>query len=150
MWRNYGILPIVLNQTSDFCEKWLLWRQLLGATTVGVEFKTMRFNITHRVFWAILTANAIIVLCMFLIMQWSLDRGFLKYVNNLEQHRLDRLAVKLGQVYSARGNWDILKERPATIQRLIIETIAEDPAPYPTSPVDNDARRESPPSRDRL
>ena len=51
----------------------------------------MRLNVTHRVFLAILAANAIIVLCMLLIMQWSMDRGFLKYVWNLEPNEIPEL-----------------------------------------------------------
>ena len=77
------------------------------------ELTTMKLNVTHRVFLAILAANAIIVLSMFLIMQWSMDRGFLKYVNQLEQNRMDRLAAKLGRAYGTPGELGIhYKTRP--------------------------------------
>jgi two-component system sensor histidine kinase BaeS len=94
----------------------------------------MKLNITHRVFLAILAANAIIVLCMFLIMQMSMDRGFLKYVNQLEQNRMVRLAAKLGRAYSARGSWESLQKTPDAISRLISETVAEDSGQYPLPP----------------
>ncbi|MHB1015827.1 MAG: HAMP domain-containing protein, partial [Desulfurivibrionaceae bacterium] len=102
----------------------------------------MKLHVTYRVFGAILAANAIIVLSMFLIMQWSMDRGFLKYVNHLEQTRLDRLATKLGQAYSAEGDWDILRTTPETLTRLISETVAEDSTQYPPSPVANYPNRQ--------
>jgi two-component system, OmpR family, sensor histidine kinase BaeS len=102
----------------------------------------MKLNVTHRVFLAILAANAIIVLCMFLIMQWSMDRGFLKYVNQLEQNRMGRLVEKLGRSYSALGTWDFLKNNPDAISRLLSETYAEDPTQSPSSPVASDAKRE--------
>lgn len=102
----------------------------------------MKLHVTYRVFGAILAANAIIVLSMFLIMQWSMDRGFLKYVNHLEQTRLDRLATKLGQAYSAEGDWDILRTAPETLSRLISETVAEDATQYPSSPLANYPNRQ--------
>lgn len=108
------------------------------------ESKIMKLNVTHRVFLAILAANAIIVLCMFLIMQWSMDRGFLKYVNQLEQNRMGRLVEKLGRSYSASGTWDFLENNPDAISRLLSETYAEDPTQSPSSPVANDAKRELP------
>ena len=95
------------------------------------ESKIMKLNVTHRVFLAILAANAIIVLCMFLIMQWSMDRGFLKYVNQLEQNRMGRLVEKLGRSYSASGRWDFLENNPDAISRLLSETYAEDPTQSP-------------------
>ncbi len=93
----------------------------------------MKLNVTHRVFVAILAANAIIVLCMFLLMQWSMNRGFLKYVNQLEQNRMDRLAVKLGRAYGAGEGWESLRKAPDGIPRLISETVAED-STQPFSP----------------
>ncbi len=102
----------------------------------------MKLNVTHRVFLAILAANAIIVLCMFLIMQWSMDRGFLKYVNQLEQNRMDRLVEKLGRSYSTVANWDPLKKTPDSISRLLTETYSEDPTQLPSSPATNEAKRE--------
>lgn len=103
---------------------------------------TMKLNVTYRVFLAILAANAIIVLCMFLIMQWSMDRGFLKYVNQLEQNRMGRLVDKLGRSFTVSGTWDFLKNDPDAISRLLSETYAEDPTQSPSFPVAGDAKRE--------
>ena len=102
----------------------------------------MKLNVTHKVFVAILAANAIIVLCMFLIMQWSMDRGFIRYVNQLEQNRMDRLATKLGRAYGAWGGWESIRKTPDTISRLISETVAEDSTQYTPSPAANDMKRE--------
>ncbi len=102
----------------------------------------MKLTVTHRVFLAILAANVIIVLSMFLIMQWSVDRGFLKYVNQLEQNRMDRLATKLGRAFNAGGGWESLRETPDTISRLIGEIIAENPTQYSPLPVAGDTKQE--------
>lgn len=58
----------------------------------------MKIGITYRLFLAILTATFLAVVGMFLIMQWSIDRGFLRYVNSLEQKRIVRLAERLERV----------------------------------------------------
>ncbi len=102
-----------------------------------------KLNVTYRVFLAILAANAIIVLFMFLIMQWSMDRGFLRYVNQLEQNRVERLATKLGKAYSAEKSWEFIQKSPDTISQLIGETIAESqPLPPPPPSMAYEARQE--------
>jgi len=105
------------------------------------EFEMMKLKVTHSVFLAILAANAIIVLSMFLIMQWSMDRGFLRYVNQLEQNRVERLAAKLGTVYIASGNWGFIQKYPDAIPQLIVETISESSTPSSPS-VANESRQD--------
>lgn len=100
----------------------------------------IKLNVTHRVFLAILAANAIIVLCMFLIMQWSMDRGFLKYVNQLEQNRMERLAAKLGKAYGVSGSWEFVNKSPDSISRIIADTVTELSPQSPSSPVATESR----------
>lgn len=102
----------------------------------------MKLNVTHRVFLAILAANAIIVLCMFLIMQWSMDRGFLKYVDQLEQNRMERLATKLGRAYGESGGWTFIQQSPDIISQLIGDTVVEGSTPFTSSPPANEAGQE--------
>lgn len=104
----------------------------------------MKFSITQRVFLAILAATGIVVLCMFLIMQWSVDRGFLKYVNKFEQGRLERLAEKLEHAYAEQGNWKFLRENPEKMPQLIVETMSE-VAPQPEAANTGGAGQEMPP-----
>ena len=82
----------------------------------------MRISIKYRLFMAILAASAIVVLCMFLIMQWSINRGFLQYVNTQEQERLETLADELQQYYEEQGSWKHLHDQPAQWLRLLIRT----------------------------
>jgi len=103
----------------------------------------MKLHVTYRVFLAILAANAIIVLSMFLIMQWSMDRGFLRYVNQLEQNRMERLATKLGKVYGVSRDWEFIQKSPDTISQLIGESIAES-SPSPAPPFAHESREEQP------
>jgi two-component system, OmpR family, sensor histidine kinase BaeS len=83
----------------------------------------MRIGIKYRLFLAILAATATVVLCMWLIMQWSIDRGFLRYVNTLEQQRLDVLAMELERNYGEHDSWDFLRESPAAWLQLMVRAL---------------------------
>lgn len=90
-------------------------------------------NIKFRLFLALLGATGAVVLCMFFLLQWSMDRDFLRYVNTVEQERLDNLAIELELAYSENGNWDFLRPDPGRwLQRLERDTaFAVEPPPRP-------------------
>ena len=70
----------------------------------------MKIMIKYRLFLAMLAATGAVVVCMFLIMQWSIGRGFLSYVNTIEKDRFGKLAELLQQNYASRGGWEFLRE----------------------------------------
>jgi two-component system sensor histidine kinase BaeS len=95
----------------------------------------MKIGITHRLFLAILAAAFLAVICMFLIMQWSLDRGFLRYVKGLEETRLSRLAEMLEENYAEQAHWDFLQSEPESWRRLIrVSSPHEEPKPLERHP----------------
>ena len=85
----------------------------------------MKVGIKYRLFAALLAATALVALSMFLIMQWSIDRGFLRYVNTLEQERLERLAMEFEQAFAEQGSWDFLRDDPGHLFRLAYRTLPE-------------------------
>lgn len=85
----------------------------------------MKFGVTHKLFLAILTAAGIAVVSSALIMQWSLDRGFLKFVNTMEQAGISRLATKLEEHYRTDQNWNFLQRDPELWRRLISAAMLE-------------------------
>jgi two-component system, OmpR family, sensor histidine kinase BaeS len=90
----------------------------------------MRIGITYRLFLALLAAALLSVLCMFAIMHWSIDRGFLRYVNGLEQARLARLAERLEEGYAGAGSWDFLTGEAGEWRRLLVASLPdEEPGP---------------------
>lgn len=91
----------------------------------------MKISIKYRLFLAFLLTTCTLVGCMFLVMQISFDRGFLRYINNLEQVRLEQLADNLRRVYAEQGSWDFLRDHPATWLRLLAETRPEGSSPSP-------------------
>lgn len=96
----------------------------------------MKIGITHRLFFAILAAAALSVTAMFAIMQWSIDRGFLRYVNNLEQMQLNLIAGELEADYANEGSWDFVRNDRGYWRRLLMTTMPtmECPPPGPAPP----------------
>lgn len=101
----------------------------------------MKIGISHRLFWAIFAAAALSVAAMFSIMQWSIDRGFLRYVNNLEKMQLSQIAAELETDYAQEGSWDFVRNDRWYWRRLLMTTMPtmecppKRPAPPSSPPV---------------
>lgn len=83
----------------------------------------MKIRISHRLFLAILAASALSVAAMFGIMQWSIDRGFLRYVNNVEQMQLAAIAGELEADYGREGSWAFMRNDRGYWRRLLMATM---------------------------
>ena len=90
-----------------------------NATRIGQGFPKMKLNIQYRIFLAMLVATGTVVAGMFLLMQWSIDRGFLRYVNTIETQRLEQMAGALEQAYGREGSWDFLRADPVRSLRYL-------------------------------
>ncbi|QXE89065.1 ATP-binding protein [Geomonas subterranea] len=82
----------------------------------------MKLKIKYRLLFTMLAATGVVVVSMFLIMQWSVGHGFLAYVNTMEKDRLLRLAHVLEQSYSRNGSWDFLRQEPSTWPEMVAAT----------------------------
>jgi two-component system sensor histidine kinase BaeS len=69
----------------------------------------MKISLTYRLFLSILSATSLAILFLFLIMQWSLNRGFYQYLGKMEQAKLEQVVNDLERVYSERKSWDFLE-----------------------------------------
>jgi two-component system sensor histidine kinase BaeS len=83
----------------------------------------MKIGITYRLFLSILGATCLTVLAMFLIMGWSINRGFYQYLGTMEEGLLEQMAGSLEQAYAEHGNWDFLRNNPGPwMRRLLTES----------------------------
>ena len=73
----------------------------------------MKISLIYRLIAAILSATGIAILSLFLIMQWSINRGFYQYLGKMEQDKLEQVVNDLGRMYSEQKSWDFLKTTPA-------------------------------------
>lgn len=66
-------------------------------------------SIRFKLLSTLLIATSGLVICMYLVMQWSFDRGFLAYINAQEAPKYQLLAQKLGEEWQRSGNWNRVK-----------------------------------------
>lgn len=85
----------------------------------------MKFSIKHRLFIALLAAALLSVVSMLLIIQWNLDRGFLRYINNTDQTRIEKLATAMTTYYSNTGNWDCIRKDQTEMLKIMQSTMPE-------------------------
>jgi two-component system, OmpR family, sensor histidine kinase BaeS len=88
----------------------------------------VKIKIKYKLFLAMLAGTGAVVICMFLIMQWSVGRGFLAYINTIEKERFGRLAAVLEQSYTSKGSWEFLREDPAAWPNLMAASLPREPA----------------------
>ncbi len=91
----------------------------------------MKLGVAHKLFLVILTAAGLTVISSALIMQWSLNRGFLKFVNAMEETAIARLAVELEKSYGIEQSWEFLRRDPARWGQLVAAAVPAAPPPPP-------------------
>ncbi len=101
----------------------------------------MKISIKYRLFLAFLVATLTLVASMFLVTKVSFDRGFLRYINNVEQQHIEQLASELEQSFAEHGSWGFLRHDRRAWRRLMLAVkpeIGPGPPPYnkPRYPAD--------------
>lgn len=85
----------------------------------------MKIRIHYKLFAAILAAILVVVVYMTMVMQWSFDRGFLRYVSTVEYEQLKRIATELEAVYTEHEDWGWLTEDPIRVAMVIVASYPE-------------------------
>ncbi|TCS36298.1 two-component system sensor histidine kinase BaeS [Paucimonas lemoignei] len=103
---------------------------------------TIRPGITSKLFFAILFTCVVAAVAMATAMRTSFNEGFLGYLNEQEEQRLEALAPTLAQAYEENGNWDFLRDNPRRWFSLIR------PPGMPAADATPAERRQPPPESD--
>jgi two-component system, OmpR family, sensor histidine kinase BaeS len=72
----------------------------------------MRLGITSKIFFAILLTCVVVALAMAAAIRGSFNQGFLGYLNEQEEQRLEMLRPTLANAYARQGSWDFLRGNP--------------------------------------
>ena len=64
----------------------------MASTLLLWYLENMGVRLRQKIFLVMLAAMAVVVLCMYLVMRWSFDRGFLRFIHTLDQARLEAVA----------------------------------------------------------
>jgi hypothetical protein len=70
-----------------------------------LKIMTMTYSLRFKLFSTLLVATSGVVLCMYLVMQWSFNQGFLSHVNNQENHKYEAFAKVMAQEWQNAGDW---------------------------------------------
>ncbi|PCK07731.1 MAG: hypothetical protein COA42_12780 [Alteromonadaceae bacterium] len=62
-----------------------------------------------------------LLLCaiLYVLMQWSFDRGMIHYINQQERSVLKERVARLAEYYQTAGNWQSLVDDPAYFHRIV-------------------------------
>ena len=85
----------------------------------------MKITLHYKLFGAILAAILAVVIYMSLVMQWSFDRGFLNYINTIEEEQLSKIAKDLESFYQENRSWELLRTNPEKMVHIIIASFPE-------------------------
>jgi two-component system sensor histidine kinase BaeS len=88
-----------------------------------VGFASMNGSLRVKLFLAIAGATAALALAAYLVFSWSFDRGFLRYVNQADEARLQPLIAALAQGYGREGGWSWIAGDRRQWFALIRETV---------------------------
>ena len=69
----------------------------------------MKLNITSKLLLSFFLATVAVVGAMLFLVKWSFEKGFLQYVNTIEQQVIANLTDALTEVYQQDGGWDKLR-----------------------------------------
>jgi two-component system, OmpR family, sensor histidine kinase BaeS len=89
----------------------------------GVNLDTLRV----KLFLAIAGGTAALALGAYLVFSWSFDRGFVNYVNEAEEARLEPLVPALAERYRREGGWDWAAQDRRAWFELVRETVGLPP-----------------------
>ena len=69
----------------------------------------MNFSIKYKLLLTFVVATVAVVGVMLLLMIWSFERGFLHYVNTIEEESQNQLVAILSDEFRSSGSWDHLQ-----------------------------------------
>lgn len=79
----------------------------------------MRSRLLVKLFAVLLATITVVVAVMLLTMRWSLGRGFLDYLNEVQAARVEAVVVRVEAFYGEHGSFDPLRQRPRLWRELV-------------------------------
>lgn len=83
-------------------------------------------RIQHKLFLALLGTSMALVAAVMLLVQWSVTRGMVDYLNNRHLERGRIVAQTLAGHYAHHGDWALFREHPHLLAKVIIGALEEE------------------------
>lgn len=82
-----------------------------------------QFGITQKILGALVVSSTLAVIITAGIMQWSIHRGFMQYIDTIEHDGVPRLVQSLEQEYAASKGWETLRSQPQRWRQLTASSL---------------------------
>ena len=96
-------------------------------------------RLQNKLFLSLVVISSLLVTLMLVLMQWSVARGMLEYVNVQEEARLQPVLEQLAEYYRTNDGWAALQNDPRQFELLLWRS--QGAAKRPPLPPPVDARR---------
>lgn len=83
-------------------------------------------KIQNKLFLVIFSFSLLLVTALVLLIQWSINRGIVDYVNNKEVETLKPLVTQLVNEYKKHNSWDMLQNNHQKFGDLLFLTLQDD------------------------
>jgi two-component system sensor histidine kinase BaeS len=97
---------------------------MMAPPLYGPRTRHMRPSLRLKLFLTLLLTTAVVVALMFLVMQWSFERGFVRLVEERQRDRLERVVAALTAEHAAAGGWQRLRGDPRRWASVVLEARA--------------------------
>ena len=95
-------------------------------------------KIHNKLFLILFSFSLLLVTGLVLLVQWSIGRGMVEYVNSKEMESLKPITVELASEYKKQNNWSILQGKHRYFEKLILINLKNNgftpPPPPPRFP----------------
>ena len=91
----------------------------------------MRISIRHKIFSILLFTIGLVVVGLTLFMTWSLEEGFVRFIDARQEARISGIEQRLVKEYVNGGSWDRLDENELRWAQLLISDPEEMPKHRP-------------------
>tara|TARA_R110000772_G_scaffold172543_2_gene284390 strand:+ start:193 stop:1608 length:1416 start_codon:yes stop_codon:yes gene_type:complete len=80
-------------------------------------------RIQNKLFLTLLVTSIIAVAILVMLMQWSVGRGMVDYINKRELEKIQPMVSDLATQYGQHGNWQWLQSNPSALRKIMYENL---------------------------
>lgn len=83
----------------------------------------MTLRIQNKLFLTLVVTSIIAVAILVMLMQWSVGRGMVDYINKREVEKIQPMVTDLATQYGQHGNWQWLQSNPSALRQIMFENL---------------------------
>lgn len=82
-------------------------------------------RIQNKLFAIFFLTSAVLVVAQVLVMQWSIGKGMINYVNERELKALTGVATSLSEIYLQEGSWSEIQSNHIRFRNIVVQGLAD-------------------------